>query len=194
MSTLNQNISRPAGDHQPINTPAADDIRRGCSGSARLFTLANPVFVFSAIVSYIILGLAHVNLPRYYPGLRQISIEPIKDAVAMGFYGRFFTALIMALILTGLFLIFYPLLKKLDLTRAGLINKLMIGAFWFGAAVIVVEEWHEWGIEKRALDTTNFFNSELGLFLLALLIFFGGVVLTALGFARIKRIIADDTD
>ncbi len=159
------------------------------NNESNLFTLANLVFVFSAAISYIALGLAHVNLPRYYPALRQVSIAPIKDAVAMGFYGRFFAAIIAALIITVAFLIFYPLLKKLDLTHLALTNKLMIAAVWFAASIIVIEEWHEWGIEKRGLDTTNFFNSEFGLFLLGLLVFFGGIFLTALGIARVKKIV-----
>jgi len=153
-----------------------------------LFNISAAFFVISSSFSYIALGLAGVNVPRYYPELRVISIEPLADQISMGFYGKFIMALIVGIILTIGFAVFYPLLKKLELASLALTNKLMAGVVWFSVSLIVMEEWHKWGIEKRGLDAPTLFNTEMGLFLLGLLVFLLGILFTAAGISRVKTL------
>ena len=142
------------------------------------------VFLSSTSFCYMALDLAGVNLPRYYPVLRQFSVTPIKDQISMGFYGRVVYALAAGLAITLLFWIFSALFNRLGLLRHAFLYGVMTATVWFAAALIVVKEWHEWGLEKRELTGGGTINPEFGLFLLAVLIVGIGGMLTAAALRR----------
>jgi len=150
------------------------------------FMLGWAVFVISATVSYVLAGLASLNLPRYYPQLHSWSTVAMDGEIAMGLFGRFAWALVVGLVVALLYLLFSRGISQL--------RKKVPAIFWasatavtlsFGSAVIVVEEWHKWGLEKRGLEQGGLFNAELGLFLVGLAVFILGIGLLMLAWRRV---------
>ncbi len=142
------------------------------------------VFLSATSFCYIAIDLAGVNVPRYYPLLREFSIEPIADQISMGFYGRVVVALVAGIILTGLHSIFLPLFNRLGMLRHPFAYGLTTATIWFSATIIVLEEWHNWGIVKRKLEGGGMFNAEFGLFLLGIVGLVAGILLTAAALRR----------
>jgi hypothetical protein len=137
------------------------------------------VFLTSSVFIYVALGVATVNLPRYYPALHKFSVTPIADQVSMGFYGRVVFALIGGILITLLFAIYIQILNRLGMFKPSFSYGIMLATVWFGAAIIVFEEWHVWGIEKRELAGGGILNAEFGLLMIGVLIMGVGVLLTA---------------
>lgn len=149
------------------------------------------VFMSATTFCYVAIDLAGVNVPRYYPLLRDYSTVPIADQISMGFYGRVAVALAAGIILTVLHSIFLPLFRRLGLIRHPFGYGLMVTTVWFSAVVIILEEWHNWGIVKQKLDTGGLFNTEFGLFMMGALVLVIGILLTA-GALRRAVILSSD--
>lgn len=168
-----------------MNEPASIQQVRMTAPDTRTLSAAAGIFVAASSAAYILVDLASVNLPRYYPVLHVFSVEPIKDQVAMGFYGRFIAALVAGVAVTALFLLLSPMLRGLKLVHVGYTTVFAATCAWLAIAVIVVEEWHEWGLVKRSLDTSAAVNGELLLAIIGLGVFLGGLLLTA---AAVRRV------
>ena len=155
---------------------------------SRLLAAAIGIFVAASSAAYILVDLAGVNWPRYYPVLRVFSVVPIEGEVSMGFYGRFAVALAAGVLITAIFLLVSPILRALHLLRTGYVGIFAATSTWMATAIIVVEEWHVWGLEKRGLDNAEAINPELQLFGWGLAVFLVGMLLTVAAVRRVASL------
>jgi|GEM_PF-6506512 len=160
-------------------------------GSA-LFTSSIAIFVTAAAVCYIIVALAGVNVPRYYPTLRSFSFDDLaaqqSALISMRLYGRILFTLAGATVVTIGHLVLRPLFGRVKLIKTGYLTVFATVSIWFAASIIVVEEWHAWGIEKAEVQVSGIVNDALYLAGIGVLVFFGGILLTAFAVKRVAAI------
>ena len=138
-------------------------------------------FMIIATFIYVFSGLAGLNMPVYYPVLRQWSIIPIEKAVGMAYYGKLFFALVL-----GAAFAFLGSLVKRRFTNEEELIGITKGTVILGLFFYLAEEWHKWGIEKMKFDTKNFLNYEFWYFL-ALTVLFVSILCIASGGCRRKK-------
>lgn len=172
---------------QPTSPATPSPVSAQQRVGSRVLAATVGVFVAASSAAYVLVDLAGVNLPRYYPVLHVFSVEPIKDQIAMGFYSRCAAAFIAGLAVAAIYLLLSPLLRILHLVRTSQVTVVVSTVVWFAIATVVTQQWHEWGLVKRGLDTTTAVNGELVLFIVVLVGFCLGVVLTA---GAVRRVAA----
>ncbi|MFH0830797.1 MAG: hypothetical protein V1895_01935 [Parcubacteria group bacterium] len=133
--------------------------------SSQLFSSAIAIFVTAASALYILIDLAGVNTPRYYPTL----------------YGRLLYVLVGALAITIVHVILRPIFRQVKLIKTAYLTVFATVTTWFAAAIIIVKKWHE-------LNNTPLVNDELYLWIVGAIVFFGGVLLTAAATKRIESL------
>jgi len=156
------------------------------------FTTSVQVFLISASVAYVLIPMAGVNVAKYYPVLHVFSTAPLEGEISMGFYGRVFVALIFGIVISFLHAGLSPFMRKLGLIKSSSFTSRANAVVAFALAIIVVEEWHKWGIEKRGLDGTDFYNIEFALLLLGVFIFVGTTALVHAAVERVKYVTRPD--
>ena len=134
--------------------------RQKTNSRSKLFTISVIIFVSVSSLAYALMNLAGVNWPRYYPNLRDIALESIPGEIDMGFDGRFMVALLYGLIGVSIYLIISPIAQRFNLIKTSHAMLMMTTAFWSSLAMFVIEEWHDWGVVKRGLETAGLFNNE----------------------------------
>ena len=153
-----------------------------------MFASALAIFVTGSAAAYVLVSVAGVNVPRYYPTLREFSYEIVPEAISMSLYGRMLYAFGAGLAVVIVHLILRPILAHIKLVKLRHLTVLAYTTVWFAISWIIVEEWHKWGIQKRGLDTTLPVNDEFYLAIIGLITFFGGVLLTAAGVKRVANV------
>ena len=147
----------------------SDQLTKSC----RIFSALN-LFLILTIFILVFGNLIGINLPKYYPVIREWSIGPLEGP-SMGFFGAVGFAVLLALPLALIFYFFAPNLQKYLEIRFKTFKNLSTAFFIFGIFYFVVKEWREWGIDKMGLADNGFLNAEmifltvvLGLFLIFL--------------------------
>jgi hypothetical protein len=157
--------------------------------SSRVFTVSVIIFVAASSISYALMNFASINVPHYYPALRIFSTELIEGQVAMAHFGRLATAFLFGLIALIIYWTLVPIIRRFDLLHTSHAMVMMSTALWLSIAIIVIEEWHTWGIAERDLDGPTLFNREFFLLFFGLLLFFFGLLFNS-GFEhRIARLV-----
>ncbi len=137
--------------------------------SCRIFAALNFFLILSTSI-LVFSNLIGVNLPRYYPSLRQWSILPLEGP-SMGFFGAVGFTLLLAFPITVIFYFLEPVLQKYLEIRFKTFKSLSTASLVFGILYFVAKEWRKWGIEKMGLSGGGFFNSELTFFIITLGLF-----------------------
>lgn len=154
----------------------------------RLLAATVGVFVATACAAYLLVEVAGVNVPLYYPTLQTFSVLPIAGQTGVAIYGQFAAALGMGLLAAAGFLLLSPVLRALHMLRVGFITVLAYTTTWLTVSLLVVKTWHDWGIERRGLETIAGINAELRLFFVGVAIFLLGVLITAAAVRRIATL------
>lgn len=149
---------------EPIK-PEYGQLTRSC----RVFAALN-FFLILAIFVLVFSHLIGLNLPKYYPFLRQWSIAPLRG-VSMGFFSAVGFSILTALPLSILFYLVLPCKQKYLEIRFKTFKNLSTLAIIFGILYFAAKEWKEWGIEKMGLKSENFFSAEFWLFVVILVLF-----------------------
>ena len=157
--------------------------------SSRIFTVSIIIFVATSSIAYALMNFAEINVPHYYPMLRIFSVDLLEGQVAMAHFGRLATALLFGLIGLIIYWVIVPLIRRFDLLHTSHAMVMMSTAIWLSVAIIIIEEWHTWGIAERGLDSPVFFNREFLLLFFGLLLFFFGLLFNS-GFEhRVGRLV-----
>lgn len=149
---------------KPIK-PEYGQLTRDC----RIFATLN-YFLILAIFVLVFAKLSGLNLPKYYPLLREWSITPLPGP-AMGYFGAVGFSLLVALPLAILFYWFLPFIQRYQEIRYKTFKNLTTAFLLFGLLFFVAEEYKSWGIEKMGLKSESFFSPEFWLFLILLFLF-----------------------
>lgn len=129
-------------------------------------------FLAISSFSYVFSGITELNLPKYYPVLREWSMATL-EGVGMSFYAKVAVSLAASLVLSVVFYVIFPLLSKFVGNTSGHVLGFAQGVIVISLFFFIGEEWHKWGIEKRKLDNGLFFNKELGFYIILLILFMG---------------------
>lgn len=133
-------------------------------------------FVAISSFVYVFSGIAQINVPLYYPVLREWHVEKLKDAISMGFYSKLAFALVVGFV-TAFVSTLFARRNNLNLDRLIGFTKAsaVIGVLFF-----IAEEGHKWMIEKMKYDLEKFFfNYEMLVFVIVLGIFCTALCLSA---------------
>jgi len=171
----------------PPPLPKKHEHKRARRKGSALFSSSLAIFLAGSAASYMLVAVAGVNVPRYYPTLREFSYEVVPDVLSMSLYGRMLYALIGGLAVTIVHILLRPLLAQVKLVKLRYLTVLAYSVVWLTISWIIVEAWHDWGIQERGLDTTLPINDELYLAVIGLVTLFAGVLLTS---AAVKRMAA----
>jgi hypothetical protein len=144
--------------------------------SSRVFTVSIIIFVAASSLSYALLNFASINFPHYYPMLRVFTTDLIEGQVAMAHFGRLATAFLFGFIGLIIYWTIQPLIRRFDLLHTSHAMVMMSTTLWLSVAIIIIEEWLNWGIAERNLDTPTLFNREFFLLFSGLLLFFFGLL------------------
>lgn len=137
--------------------------------SCRIFSALN-FFLILAIFILVFSHLSGVNLPKYYPLLREWSIKPLEGP-AMGYFGIVGFSILLALPASILFYLTLPYKQKYLEIRFKTFKNLSTASILFGIFYFVAKEWGKWGIEKMGLKSEGFFGAEFWLFITILILF-----------------------
>lgn len=151
-------------EEKPIK-PEYGQLTRNC----RIFAALN-FFLILAIFILVFSNLVGLNLPKYYPLLRQWSISPLEGP-SMGYFGAVGFSILLALPLAILFYWLLPFTQKYSEIRFKTFKNLSTAFILFGILFFVAKEWKKWGIEKMGLKSETFFGSEFWLFVIVLILF-----------------------
>jgi len=137
--------------------------------SCRIFAALN-FFLILTIFILVFSNLIGLNLPKYYPLLREWSIAPLEGP-SMGFFSAVGFSILLALPLSILIYWFLPYKQKFLEIRFKTFKNLSTAFILFGIFYFVAKEWKKWGIEKMGLKSDSFFGPEFWLFIIVLVLF-----------------------
>lgn len=151
-------------EEKPIK-PEYGQLTKDC----RLFASLN-FFLVLAIFILVFSNLIGLNLPKYYPLLRQWSILSLEGP-SMSYFGAVGFSILLALPLSILFYLALPYLQKYQEIRFKTFKTLSTASVLFGISYFVAKEWKKWGIEKMGLKSEKLFGTEFWFFILVLILF-----------------------
>ncbi|MFO0704564.1 MAG: hypothetical protein U0517_01130 [Candidatus Andersenbacteria bacterium] len=174
--------------NHPVPPPLPSKLTKKQSYRGSLFTSSIAVFVTAAPVLYILIQQAGVALPHYYPSLRTVSYTVLPSLPVIDLYGRLVYSLGGAFTIMLIHFLLRPFFSHVHLIRLGYLTAFAMISLWFAIALLIVETGRTWLVEQGGLATQVPINGAFYLAVTGVLVFFIGVLVSALAVRRVAHL------